>query len=120
MRELQNTLAALAVHAPPRGRVPPSRLLVAIVGAGLHAGDAAHARRAAGAEERPVRATLARAGGHGAKQLRARPVEAGTGEGDQRRLGIGRGRRRAALAAASWLLNLALERQQDRVAGVAI
>ena len=66
VRELQNTLAALAVHAPPRGRVPPSRLPAAIVGAGLHAGGEpltlAEARRRF--EERLVRATLARAGGH--------------------------------------------------------
>ena len=66
VRELQNTLAALAVHAPPRGRVPPSRLPAAIVGAGLHAGGEpltlAEARRRC--EERLVRATLARAGGH--------------------------------------------------------
>jgi two-component system response regulator AtoC len=66
VRELQNTLAALAVHAPPRGRVPPSRLPAAIVGAGLHASGEpltlAEARRRF--EERFVRATLARAGGH--------------------------------------------------------
>ncbi len=66
VRELQNTLAALAVGAPPRGRVPPSRLPAAIAGAGLHASGEpltlAEARRRF--EERFVRATLARAGGH--------------------------------------------------------
>ena len=66
VRELQNTLAALAVHAPPRGRVGPARLPAAIVGAGQPgAGEAitlAEARRRF--EERFVRATLARAGGH--------------------------------------------------------
>ncbi len=65
VRELQNTLAALAVDAPPRGRVGPSRLPAAIGGAGADArGDAptlAEARRRF--EERFVRATLARAGG---------------------------------------------------------
>ena len=65
VRELQNTLAALAVHSPPRGRVGPSRLPAAIAGAGTQAfGDAltlAEARRRF--EERFVRATLARAGG---------------------------------------------------------
>jgi transcriptional regulator with PAS, ATPase and Fis domain len=66
VRELQNTLAALAVHAPPRGHVAPSRLPAAIAGTGLHAhGEPltlAEARRRF--EERFVRATLARAGGH--------------------------------------------------------
>jgi two-component system response regulator AtoC len=66
VRELQNTLAALAVHAPPRGRVAPSRLPAAILGAGLQThGELltlAEARRRF--EERFVRATLARAGGH--------------------------------------------------------
>jgi two-component system NtrC family response regulator len=65
VRELQNTLAALAVHAPPRGRVGPSRLPPAIAGAGAHARaealTLAEARRRF--EERFVRATLARAGG---------------------------------------------------------
>jgi transcriptional regulator with PAS, ATPase and Fis domain len=66
VRELQNTLAALAVHAPPLGRVGPSRLPAAIVGSAAHAHDEpltlAEARRRF--EERFVRATLARAGGH--------------------------------------------------------
>jgi DNA-binding NtrC family response regulator len=66
VRELQNTLAALAVHAPPRGRVAPSRLPAAIAGAGMRSpGEPltlAEARRRF--EERFVRATLARAGGH--------------------------------------------------------
>ena len=65
VRELQNTLATLAVHAPPRGRVGPSRLPAAIAGAASQTrGDAltlAEARRRF--EERFVRATLARAGG---------------------------------------------------------
>jgi transcriptional regulator with PAS, ATPase and Fis domain len=65
VRELQNTLAALAVHAPPRGRVGPSRLPASIAGAAAQLpGDAltlAEARRRF--EERFVRATLARAGG---------------------------------------------------------
>ena len=66
VRELQNTLAALSVHAPPRGRVGPSRLPAAIVGSAAHAhGEPltlAEARRRF--EERFVRATLARTGGH--------------------------------------------------------
>ena len=66
VRELQNTLAALAVQAPPRGRVGPARLPAAIAGAGPHGhGERltlAEARRRF--EERFVRATLARAGGH--------------------------------------------------------
>jgi len=66
VRELQNTLASLAVHAPARGRVAPSRLPPAIAGAGLYAHEQqvtlAEARRRF--EERFVRATLARAGGH--------------------------------------------------------
>jgi DNA-binding NtrC family response regulator/tetratricopeptide (TPR) repeat protein len=65
VRELQNTLAALAVHAPPRGRVGPSRLPAAITGAAAQgrpeALTLAEARRRF--EERFVRATLARAGG---------------------------------------------------------
>jgi two-component system, NtrC family, response regulator HydG len=65
VRELQNTLAALAVHAPPRGRVGPARLPAAIAGAATaNHGEAltlAEARRRF--EERFVRATLARAGG---------------------------------------------------------
>jgi transcriptional regulator with PAS, ATPase and Fis domain len=65
VRELQNTLAALAVHVPPRGRVGPSRLPPTITGAGAHvrpeALTLAEARRRF--EERFVRATLARAGG---------------------------------------------------------
>jgi DNA-binding NtrC family response regulator len=66
VRELQNTLAALSVHAPPRGRVGPSRLPAAIAGSAAHAhGEPltlAEARRRF--EERFVRATLARTGGH--------------------------------------------------------
>jgi transcriptional regulator with PAS, ATPase and Fis domain len=65
VRELQNTLAALAVHAPPRGRVGPTYLPAAIAGNGRHlSGEAlslAEARRRF--EARFVRATLARAGG---------------------------------------------------------
>jgi two-component system NtrC family response regulator len=73
VRELQNTLAALAVDAPPRGRVGPSRLPAAMGGAGGEAqGDAptlAEARRRF--EEQFVRATLARAGGQRANAASA-------------------------------------------------
>ena len=65
VRELQNVLASLAVHAPQGGRVGPSRLPAAIAGAALaipEGASLAMARRQF--EERFVRATLARSGGH--------------------------------------------------------
>jgi len=65
VRELQNAIAALAVHAPPRGRIGPSRLPEAIAGSRADAAAESitldDARRRF--EERFVRATLARAGG---------------------------------------------------------
>jgi DNA-binding NtrC family response regulator len=64
VRQLQNVLATLAVHAPLGGRVGPSRLPEAIAGGTAGGPDAAtlvQARRRF--EERFVRATLARAGG---------------------------------------------------------
>jgi transcriptional regulator with PAS, ATPase and Fis domain len=66
VRELQNTLAALAVHAPTRGRVGPARLPAAIAGsgAGIHAARLTLAEARRRFEERFVRATLARTGGH--------------------------------------------------------
>jgi DNA-binding NtrC family response regulator len=66
VRELQNTLAALAVHAPLRGRVGPARLPAAIAGSGpgIHGERLTLAEARRRFEERFVRATLARTGGH--------------------------------------------------------
>jgi transcriptional regulator with PAS, ATPase and Fis domain len=66
VRELQNTLAAMAVHAPLRGRVGPARLPAAIAGngPGIHGERLTLAEARRRFEERFVRATLARAGGH--------------------------------------------------------
>ena len=64
VRELQNVMAALAVHAPPGGRVGPARLPEAIAGAEPAPPDVASlaaARRQF--EQRFVRAALARSGG---------------------------------------------------------
>ena len=63
VRELQNVMTALAVSAPRRGRVSPSLLPAAIVGASpIGAARLEDARRTF--EQRFVRAALARAGGH--------------------------------------------------------
>ena len=65
VRELQNAIATLSVHAPPRGRVGPSRLPAVIAGSGAEAAAQSMtlglARRRF--EERFVRATLARTSG---------------------------------------------------------
>ena len=65
VRELQNAIATLSVHAPPRGRVGPSRLPAVIAGSGAEAAAQSMtlglARRRF--EERYVRATLARTSG---------------------------------------------------------
>jgi len=122
VRELQNTLAALAVHAPPRGRVAPSRLPAAIAGTGLHAhGEPltlAEARRRF--EERFVRATLARAGGH--------RTDAASSLGLSRQ-GLAKIIARLGSAGRTVcrtqpmkpvLLDLVLQCDQDRMAGVAV
>jgi transcriptional regulator with PAS, ATPase and Fis domain len=65
VRELQNAIATLSVHAPPRGRVGPSRLPAVIAGSRAEAATESMtlglARRRF--EERFVRATLARTSG---------------------------------------------------------
>jgi two-component system response regulator AtoC len=61
VRELQNVMAALAVAAPPRGRVPPSQLPARIRGAHGHHPTLAALRTAC--ERDAVRNALARAGG---------------------------------------------------------
>jgi DNA-binding NtrC family response regulator/tetratricopeptide (TPR) repeat protein len=62
VRELQNVLASLAVHAPRRGRVPPSLLPAHIAGPALHRPVAFDEARL-DFERRFVGAALARAGG---------------------------------------------------------
>ena len=63
VRELQNVLAALSVRAPRRGAVPVSALPAHLAGSPPHDGlTLEEARRRA--DERVVRAALARAGGH--------------------------------------------------------
>ena len=63
VRELQNVLAALSVRAPRRGVVPASALPAHLAGGSPHDGlTLEEARRRA--DERVVRAALARAGGH--------------------------------------------------------
>ena len=62
MRELQNVIASLAVHAPRRGRVPASLLPAHIAGGALH-GTGGFDEARLDFERRFVRAALARAGG---------------------------------------------------------
>jgi DNA-binding NtrC family response regulator len=61
VRELQNVIAALAVHGPRRGRVSPALLPVHIAGAALPVTGIEEAREEF--ERRFIRAALARAGG---------------------------------------------------------
>jgi transcriptional regulator with PAS, ATPase and Fis domain len=76
IRELQNALASLAVHAPRRGRVVPSMLPMHI--ASTFAAASAQAQTFDAAREeferRYVRAALARAGGQRSRAARAMGV----------------------------------------------
>jgi transcriptional regulator of acetoin/glycerol metabolism len=68
VRELQNVMAALAVAAPPRGRVPPSQLPVRVREPGQGHPTLAIVRTAC--ERDAVRAALARARGSRAAAAR--------------------------------------------------
>jgi DNA-binding NtrC family response regulator/tetratricopeptide (TPR) repeat protein len=70
VRQLQNVIASLAVHAPRRGRVPPSLLPVHIARTAISPGATFDAARE-DFERRFVSAALARAGGQRAKAARA-------------------------------------------------
>ena len=70
VRQLQNAIAALAVHAPRRGRVPPS-LLPAHVARTAAAGATTFEAAREEFERRFVAAELARAGGHRTRAARA-------------------------------------------------
>jgi len=69
IRELQNALASLAVHAPRRGRVVPS-MLPAHIARSAAAGAATFEVARQEFERRYVRAALAQSGGHRARAAR--------------------------------------------------
>jgi two-component system response regulator HydG len=72
VRELQNAMALLAVHAPRRGRVPPSLLPAHVAGAAVPAPAGASFEAARTEfERRFVRAALVQAGGQRLRAARA-------------------------------------------------
>ena len=71
VRELQNAMALLAVHAPRRGRVPPSMLPAHIARAAAAATGSTFEAARTDFERRYVRAALAQAGGHRLRAARA-------------------------------------------------
>jgi transcriptional regulator with AAA-type ATPase domain/tetratricopeptide (TPR) repeat protein len=71
VRELQNAMALLAVHAPRRGRVPPSMLPAHIARAAAAATGSTFEAARTDFERRYVRAALAQAGGHRMRAARA-------------------------------------------------
>jgi DNA-binding NtrC family response regulator/tetratricopeptide (TPR) repeat protein len=87
VRQLQNVIASLAVHAPRRGRVPPSLLPAQVArtaGAGATTFEAARQEF----ERRFIAAELARAGGQRARAARALGVTRQGLAKMMRRLGI--------------------------------
>jgi transcriptional regulator with PAS, ATPase and Fis domain len=87
VRQLQNVIASLAVHAPRRGRVPPSLLPAQVArtaGVGATTFEAAREEF----ERRFIAAELSRAGGHRARAARALGVTRQGLAKMMRRLGI--------------------------------